>query len=42
MVIALKYADGLKAAAGELKGFAIAELDRKFVWADDIAAPASA
>ena len=33
IVITFAHADGLKAASGELKGFAIAGSDQKFVWA---------
>jgi sialate O-acetylesterase len=33
MVIAFDHAEGLKAASGELTGFAIAGADQKFVWA---------
>lgn len=33
MILAFDYADGLKAKAGELEGFAIAGADGKFVWA---------
>jgi sialate O-acetylesterase len=34
MVLTFDHANGLKAAAGELKGFAIAGSDKKFVWAE--------
>ncbi len=34
MVIEFDHGAGLKAAAGELKGFAIAGADQKFVWAE--------
>jgi sialate O-acetylesterase len=34
MIITFDYADGLKAKAGELEGFAIAGADGKFVWAN--------
>lgn len=33
MTLAFQYADGLKSADGELKGFAIAGADKQFVWA---------
>jgi sialate O-acetylesterase len=33
MVLTFDHGTGLKAAAGELQGFAIAGTDRKFVWA---------
>jgi len=33
MVVSFDHADGLKAAAGELQGFAIVGSDQKFVWA---------
>jgi sialate O-acetylesterase len=33
MALSFDYADGLKAKAGELEGFAIAGADTKFVWA---------
>jgi len=34
MAVTLDHSTGLKAASGELKGFAIAGSDQKFVWAD--------
>jgi sialate O-acetylesterase len=34
MVLTFDHATGLKAASGELRGFAIAGEDHKFVWAD--------
>lgn len=34
VTITFKHADGLKARDGEVKGFAIAGADKKFVWAD--------
>ena len=34
MVLTFDHADGLKAASGEVSGFAIAGDDQKFVWAD--------
>lgn len=33
IAVTFKHADGLKAEGGELKGFAIAGADKKFVWA---------
>jgi sialate O-acetylesterase len=34
VAVTFDHADGLRAAGGELKGFAIAGADKKFVWAD--------
>lgn len=34
MILSFDHATGLKAKSGELRGFAIAGADRKFVWAD--------
>ena len=34
MIITFDHATGLKAASGDIKGFAIAGSDRKFAWAD--------
>ena len=34
MVVTFEHAEGLRAAEGELKGFALAGADQKFQWAE--------